>query len=317
MSENRKSEIRVSTIIPVYNGEATIAQAIDSALAQDFEGQEIIVVNDGSTDDTAEVLAGFGDRIIVINQPNRGLSAARNAGIAAARGKYIALLDADDESRPDRIEKSLAVLSGTPSSVLVFSDYARVNSGGEILYSTTVPPNRAHAPTLTELLENWWPIAPSTVTMTRQAFIQSGCFDAQLKAFEDIDFFLRMRELGEFAYIPEALVRYRVNETTGPFKWNPDRFIKTVKRRYGARSRKLIQEIHVGLAGAFVSRALDEMESCHRKGAIRCWLKAFRYHPQLVFQAFRPSLIARPQNLRRIANMIKLSTSRRRDVERA
>jgi glycosyltransferase involved in cell wall biosynthesis len=309
--------ILVSTVIPVYNGASTIRAAIESALSQNVRDHEIIVVNDGSTDGTEIVLTEFHDRIIVINQQNSGLSAARNAGIAAARGEYVALLDADDESRPDRIEKSLAVLSGTPSSVLVFSDYARVNSEGEILYPTTVPPNRAHAPTLTELLENWWPIAPSTVTMTRQAFIQSGRFDAQLKAFEDIDFFLRMRELGEFAYIPEALVRYRVNETTGPFKWNPDRFIRTVKRRYGARSRKLIQEIHVGLAGAFVSRALDEMESCNRKEAIRCWLKAFRYRPQLVFQAFHPALIARPQNLRRVANMIKFSTSRRRDVERA
>jgi len=309
--------ITVSTIIPVYNGAATIARAIESALAQNIREHEVIVVNDGSIDQTGRVLSGFHDRIIVIDQQNRGLSAARNAGIAAARGEYIALLDADDESRPDRIEKSLAVLSETPSTVLVFSDYVRVNGKGDILYPTTVPSNRAHAPTLTELLENWWPIAPSTVVMTRRAFIQSGCFDVQLKAFEDIDFFLRMRELGEFAYIPEPLVRYRVNESLGPFKWNPDRFIRTVKQRYGARARKLIQEIRVGFAGVFVSRALHEMESCNRKEAIRCWLKALHYQPQLVFQMLHPALIARPRNLRRITKMIKLNTSRRRDVERA
>lgn len=297
--------ILVSTVIPVYNGASTVRAAIESALSQSVRDHEIIVVNDGSTDGTEIVLAEFRDRIRIINQKNQGLSAARNAGIAVAHGEFIELLDADDESRSDRIEKSLAAFASNPSVVLTFSDYIRVNAKGDMLYSTTVPADKAHAPTLTELLENWWPIAPSTVMMTRAACLRNGGFDAHLKAFEDIDFFLRMREIGEFAYISETLVKYRINDNSGPFKWNPDRFIRIVKQRYGLRSQKLVREIRVGFAGAFFSKSLREMESSNRKEAFRCLLRAFYYQPLLFFRALHPALIARPRNLRRLANMFK------------
>jgi glycosyltransferase involved in cell wall biosynthesis len=88
--------IRVSTIIPTYNNEATLAQAVDSALAQDLDGQEIILVNDGSTDGTHGIAAGYGERIRVIEQPNRGFNRSRNAALRIARGEYVAFLDADD-----------------------------------------------------------------------------------------------------------------------------------------------------------------------------------------------------------------------------
>ena len=88
--------IRVSTIIPAFNSAATLRAAIDSALAQEFEGQEILVVNDGSTDGTRAIVAGYGDKIRVIEHTNRGFNRSRNAAIRIARGEYFAFLDAGD-----------------------------------------------------------------------------------------------------------------------------------------------------------------------------------------------------------------------------
>lgn len=93
--------MKISVIIPVYNGEKTIKKCIDSVLAQTYEDIEIIVVNDGSTDSTAEILSTFRDKIKVINQPNMGQGAARNAGIAAAAGEYLGFVDADDTILPN------------------------------------------------------------------------------------------------------------------------------------------------------------------------------------------------------------------------
>src|SRR6516225_8557529 len=84
---------RVSTIIAAYNAERTIAETIDSALAQECDGHEVVVVNDGSTDSTAKILSEYGDQISIVTQSNRGAAAARNAGVAYSNSKYIALLD--------------------------------------------------------------------------------------------------------------------------------------------------------------------------------------------------------------------------------
>src|ERR1700744_6553391 len=116
----RSRMICVSTIIPAYNSASTIARSVESALAQNLEGQEVIVVNDGSTDCTARILEGYGQRITVINQPNRGRGPARNRGVAIAQGDYIAFLDADDEwAAQNKLAVQTAVLNDDPKCVLV------------------------------------------------------------------------------------------------------------------------------------------------------------------------------------------------------
>ena len=102
--------IQVSAIVPVFNGESTIAAAIDSVLNQNFDATEVIVINDGSTDGTALILRSYGSKIRVIEQSNRGVSAARNAGAAIARGEYLAFLDADDEWLPGKLAKAILAL---------------------------------------------------------------------------------------------------------------------------------------------------------------------------------------------------------------
>src|SRR5271154_1794032 len=101
---------RVSIVIAVYNGAPTVGRALASVFAQTFTDYEVVVVNDGSTDDTASVLARYGDKIRVVTQPNRGLPAARNSGIHASSGEYVAFLDDDDEWLPQMLERCAAVL---------------------------------------------------------------------------------------------------------------------------------------------------------------------------------------------------------------
>ena len=121
---------KVSVIIPVYNGAATIGRALASVFAQDFIDYEVVVVNDGSTDDTASVLAGYGDRIRVVTQVNRGLPAARNSGIRASSGEYVAFIDDDDEWLPQMLERCGAVLDQDPDCGLVYAGALKVDLAG-------------------------------------------------------------------------------------------------------------------------------------------------------------------------------------------
>src|ERR1700738_1594603 len=122
---------RVSVIIPIYNGGATIERALKSVFEQTFTDFEIVVVDDGSTDDTPSVLARFGDRIRVIRQPNRGLPGARNAGVAVSRGELLALIDHDDRWLPQKLELTVRALLDNPGAALVYSDMIVVNEAGE------------------------------------------------------------------------------------------------------------------------------------------------------------------------------------------
>lgn len=298
--------MKVSVIIPVFNSAATISRAIDSALAQDFEPKEIIVVNDGSTDGTAAELARYGDKICVIEQENQRIAIARNAAIKRSEGEYLALLDADDIWLPGRLSKTVEALERNPAAGLAFSNYSRIGPNGELIEHLTISGRSAHAPSMDEMLTQWWRIAPSTVTMRRSVWEQCGGFRPGLGGYEDIYLFTLARECGEFVYVDEPLVKFQVSPAdTGIDKWNPKGFIRLIRERYGARSGNLIAEIQNAYAGAYAYRALQEMERGNRRAAIRSWAKALRCDPVFMLRQGRAARIFLPRNLRRIFGILR------------
>lgn len=205
---------RFSIIIPAYNQARYLASSIESALAQTTSACEVIVVNDGSTDDTAALLERFGDRIRVVTQANAGLSAARNAGFRNARGDFLLFLDADDLLMPDAIEKLMVVLSSRPDIDLVVGGWDCIDERGEQIIAwhkpaTTEPHKRLRDDFLrTIALGNLFPV--HAALLRRRCFESCGVFDTELQSFEDWDLWLRLAGYGHRAEVIDAPVaRYR------------------------------------------------------------------------------------------------------------
>jgi glycosyltransferase involved in cell wall biosynthesis len=208
---------QVSTIIPVYNSAATITRAVDSALAQNCEDQEIIVVDDGSTDGTRAILESYGRKIVAVSQPNRGRAAARNLGLAVAKGDYVAFLDADDEWLAHKLARQVSVLDSDPGCVLVYADALAIDGEGEVFRPSMQPVGYTHVPTLEELRNNGiWPSITSSWLMRRSVIQECGGFVESFGRHwggEDSLLFFQAREFGAFHYLPETLVRFRVSTT--------------------------------------------------------------------------------------------------------
>jgi glycosyltransferase involved in cell wall biosynthesis len=197
---------KVSVIIPAYNVAATVAAAIESVLAQTVRAVETIVVNDGSTDETASVLGRYAGHIVVVTQENRGLAAARNAGARAATGEWLAFLDADDTWTADKLEKTVAAVSGDSETVLVFSDATCIDESGTVLPRPFMEADRARAPSMDDMLAGRFQIRPSSVSVRRDAFERAGGFSEEFRvpSFEDAFCWVVMREQGPFVFIADA-----------------------------------------------------------------------------------------------------------------
>jgi glycosyltransferase involved in cell wall biosynthesis len=180
---------RVSVVIPTYNRAWSLATAIDSVLSQDFDAFETIVVDDGSTDGTRALLAGYGAALRVIQQANRGVSAARNAGIRAAAAPLVALLDSDDYWLPGKLAVQTAFFDQNPEAVICQTEElwirngVRVNSGKR---------HRKRGGMIFEPSLGLCLVSPSAVMLRRSLFESVGFFDEQLPACEDYDLWLRI-----------------------------------------------------------------------------------------------------------------------------
>lgn len=199
---------QVSVVIPAYNQAHFLAHAINSVLAQTYRDYEVIVVDDGSTDDTAAVAQQFGDAIRYIHQTNRGLSGARNTAIRNAKADVIALLDSDDLWEPAFLEVMLKLLKQHPEAAGAYCGFQYINAGGEIVGKPSlkmVPPEKFHE---TVVIEGNW-LAPCGVIFRKQLALDIGLFDESLRALEDSDMWIRMSTHRPFVGLSQALVRYR------------------------------------------------------------------------------------------------------------
>jgi glycosyltransferase involved in cell wall biosynthesis len=196
----------VSVVIPAYNAAWCICRAVDSVLAQDFSDFELIVVDDGSQDDIVTILAGYGDAVRVISKPNGGLSSARNAGISAAKGEYVAFLDADDWWMPAKMARQVALMNARPDLLFCSTASAVQTPAGERLADWRCGVESVS--TLESIFSVNAHVAGSgsAVMAKREAFSRAGGFDESLRSLEDIDMWMRLATLGGFACIDEVLV---------------------------------------------------------------------------------------------------------------
>lgn len=181
-----------------------------SILGQTLSSFELIVIDDGSTDASAAIaerLAGNDDRIRVLRRAHEGLSAALNAGIAVARGEYVARMDADDISVPHRLQKQVAYLDAHPACVAAGAWIEVVDEGGQRLGTKTF--RERHEQILAALFRGISPIAHPTVIMRRDVLQAAGGYDARCYPSEDLDLWFRLAERGELGNLGEALLRHR------------------------------------------------------------------------------------------------------------
>ena len=183
-----------SIIIPAYNGDRFLSQAIDSILEQSFPPDEIIVVNDGSTDRTEHILDAYGDRIRYVSQDNQGVAAARNRGLELAHGEYIGFLDQDDYWSPTKIEEQIQCFEQAPDAGIVHSGWQRVRENGEAIVNVRPWDN---APILD--LHEWllfMPVLLSAMMFRRSWVERAGSFDTQYIQACDVDWVQRLILIG-------------------------------------------------------------------------------------------------------------------------
>ena len=199
------SEPLVSVVMPAYNVAWCIGRAVDSVLAQDFRPCELIVVNDGSTDGTRALLEGYGAAITVINQENRGMSAARNAGIRRARGTYVAFLDADDWWLAGKLSRQVELMHGRPE-IGFSSTTVRVEDDDGRLLNLWRCPNGSTEILATLFAQNAAIAGGCSAVIARRDLLDRvGLFDESLRGFEDPDLWMRLAAVSGYACIDETL----------------------------------------------------------------------------------------------------------------
>lgn len=197
-------------IIPCYNGAQYLGQAIDSVLHQTYQDYEIVVVDDGSTDTTAQVAARYGDTIRYLYQANHGPSSARNAGVAISTGDYLAFLDADDLLLPNKLAREVAALEAEPGLGLVAGGYQYIDEYGRWL-GDEHPWNGRPAIDLLTILTGGLTVVHA-ILLRRVWFDRIGGFDASLRYAEDMDFWYRLSLAGcPMSWLPDIVCQYRIH----------------------------------------------------------------------------------------------------------
>ena len=213
----------VSVIIPTYNRWPMVGEAIESVLAQSYRSWELIVVDDGSTDDTSERLALYGSKIKYISRQRSGVAAARNHGIASATGQYVAFLDSDDLWMPRKLEVQTAFMEQHPNVQICQTEEIWIHRG------VRINPKAKHAKPSGDIFRSSLDlclVSPSAVMMSTPLFIESGGFDESFPVCEDYDLWLRISVHCSVPLIPVPLVVKRGghSDQLSHSTWGMDRY---------------------------------------------------------------------------------------------
>jgi glycosyltransferase involved in cell wall biosynthesis len=220
----------VTVLMPVYNAGAYIAEAIDSVLKQTFTDFELLIVNDGSTDNTAEIIRSFSDaRIVVINQANKGIAAALNAGLSKAKSGYIARFDADDICLPERLQVQFNFLNDHPEYVLAGGDAEYIAADGEHLFYFTCVGHTNEE--ITKKIYFQCPFIHSSVMYRKDAVIKAGGYSLHAHNFEDYFLWIQLKKYGRFCNLRRRLIKVRFNPSSATIdeKWR-GRVFRKLKR---------------------------------------------------------------------------------------
>lgn len=284
----------VSIIIPTYNGADTIRNSIDSVLQQTYKNVELIVVDDGSTDNTFDILASYRDKLTVVRQDNAGPSAARNRGISISNGMIIAFLDSDDLWLPTKIEKQVDIMQKLDKSVpcclcnaIVYFPDGRKETSFDL--APIKPSYRVGIwKNVTRVLSTRCVLFTQSVAVHRKVITRIGGFDESLRIMEDHDLALRLSLEGPWAYIKEPLVIYHADKPEG--------------LSYRARKEKIqLQKVVVRIYSKILRdnriecpKTRSQMEH-NLKIAQRCLRVAQGYSERAIYTAFLHNLLGLEQ----------------------
>ena len=233
--------VKLSVLMPAYNAEDYIAEAIDSLLQQSFTDFELIIINDGSTDSTQHVIRSFEDpRIILISQENHGIASALNTGLSNAKTLYIARFDSDDICFPQRFQLQFDFLESHPEYVLVGSDAEYISATGDHLFNF-----KCIAHTHEEVMEKIYfrcPFIHSAVMYRRDEVMKAGGYSLYAHNFEDYFLWIQLKGYGKFCNLPLNLIKVRFNPSSATIdeKWRGRIFRK--KKRYVIEKASITKE---------------------------------------------------------------------------
>ncbi len=215
----------ITVLMPAYNAEKYISEAITSVLNQTFTDYELLIINDGSTDATQHIIESFTDtRIRLVNQTNQGVAAALNIGLLNAKSELIARFDADDICHPFRLEKQYNFLKENPDYVLVGTDAEFVDMNGEFVFGFDNLSNSDEE--IRNLSYRVCPFCHPTVLYKKDVIISAGMYDIHAHNFEDHLLWRKVIQAGKVYRLKEKLIKYRINpeSITIDEKWRTKRF---------------------------------------------------------------------------------------------
>ncbi|MBT2586303.1 glycosyltransferase family 2 protein [Arthrobacter sp. ISL-95] len=306
-------ELRVSVIIPSYNSAAFVVDALESVFAQTRPADEIIVVNDGSTDETERVLRPYLDRVVVLNQKNAGLSGARNSGIARATGDWLAFLDADDVWLPEKLARQISFIQDDATLVCIHTNFSTFGNQSE-----SPPPfpaflaGRHDAQTL--LKGDGW-ICPSSALVRRTVLAR---FKEWAPPAEDVIYFCELTFEGSFLYIADPLVGRRIHHEQAT-KQEDSIMRGTLAELRWVREMEAAEEVRNDLERVFFMALTDVMALSKIKGhwrsywTWRVWLQQnwppHITRPKVMDERISPSFIFRTvtHNVGRLGSRLKSS----------
>jgi glycosyltransferase involved in cell wall biosynthesis len=274
----------VSVVIPTYNYARFVGEAVESALGQTYPSVEVIVVDDGSTDETQDVLRKFGKAIINVRKANQGLSAARNTGIAHAHGAFIAFLDSDDIWLPEKLTRQLALFDGAPTVGLVGCNGFLIRQNGEIFDTLRYEPAIARPKLLRKLLMGNCISGGSNACIRRECLEKVGGFDESLRSAEDWDMWLRIVSHYDVRFASEPLVKVRITENSMSSATNNDRMINNemvVLDKFFADAGRAcsIYAMRKAYAHRYLRAARASMGTNDSASARRYVLKSLKWNP--------------------------------------